>query len=379
MGVGSEVEGLVLVNGPEGSVQGPRARALFGGVAQVVYKDRGRVGSVRPIWSALRGRTGGWVYCIDLGIPGAPLAALRKRRRPEVTLIYELGDPARPLLANQQRPQWEVAIAHWLDRRLPIEADRLVFRGSYLADYFAKILPRANERLPPWIWLPDGADLSVFAPRRDDPSVVELKQRHGLEGQFIVGLVGNIHQNPAFDWFYGWELAEAMARIPSGLAITGIVVGDGPGRPALEAARERLHLGNRLRLVGRVPRDEVPLWVNAFDVGLSTQTDDPVGWGRTTAKLPEYLGCGTVVLCTDVGEAHRWLRSSGQTLPYHGLRDDEYPDRLAARLVELSVQDLHPLRAFNRALAERLFDYPVLRQRALAFIAGGPAGSPQPD
>src|SRR5262249_62404746 len=52
-------EGLVLVNGPPDSVQGPRARALFGGSARVVYKERGRVGSARPVWSAVRGRRGG--------------------------------------------------------------------------------------------------------------------------------------------------------------------------------------------------------------------------------------------------------------------------------------------------------------------------------
>jgi glycosyltransferase involved in cell wall biosynthesis len=325
----------------------------------------------------LKARRSGWIYGIDLGIPAAPLAALRRKLRPSVELIYEIGDPARPLLANQNRPGWEVALADALDRRLPAAADRLVFRGSYLADYFAGLVP--GGRLPPWIWLPDGADLSAFAPRRDDPAVVALKKQHGLEDQFVVGIVGSIHYNPAFDWYYGWDLAEALALIPADRPIVGVVVGDGPGRSVLEAARERLRLGDRLKLVGRAARDEVPLWVNAFDVGLSTQTDDPVGWGRTTAKLPEYLGCGTVVVATDVGEAHRWLGPSGQTLPYRGLRDDGYPARLAARLLALSEQDLDPLRADNRALAERLFDYGVLRRRLAAFLAGGPAESPEPD
>ena len=233
--------------------------------------------------------------------------------------------------------------------------------------------------MPPWIWLPDGADLSAFAPRRDEPAVAALKKKHGLEGKFVVGLVGSLHYNPSFDWYYGWDLAEALARIPADQPIVGVVVGAGPGRPVLEAARARLQVGDRLRLVGRATRDEVPLWINAFDVGLSTQTDDPVGWGRTTAKLPEYLGCGTVVVATDVGEAHRWLAPSGQTLPYRGLRDDAYPDRLAARLLALSGADLGPLRVANRALAERLFDYDVLRRRLAAFLAGGPAESPAPE
>ena len=100
----------------------------------------------------------------------------------------------------------------------------------------------------------------------------------------------------------------------------------------LEATCGRLGLGPRLRLIGRVPHDVLPTWMNVFDVGLSTQTDDPVGWGRTTAKLPEYLACGTAVMCSDVGEAHRWLASNGQTLAYHGLCDPTYPTRLAERL-----------------------------------------------
>jgi glycosyltransferase involved in cell wall biosynthesis len=152
------------------------------------------------------------------------------------------------------------------------------------------------------------------------------------------------------------------------MPVTGVVVGDGPERAVLEATAGRLGLGERLRLIGRVPHDVVPTWMNVFDVGLSTQTDDLVGGGRTVAKLPEYLACGTAVMCSDVGEARRWLASSGQTLAFHGLRDPTYPTRLAERLRALRDQDLGPLRAQNRALALRLFDYRVLRGQIREFL-----------
>ena len=356
---------LVLVNGGPDSVQGPRARALFGDTATVCYKTRGRAGSVRPMWQALQRVRDGWIYCIDLGVPGALLAALRKRVHPSVRLVYEIGDPAGPLLENQARPSWEVAIAHGIDRRLPAVADRLVFRGSFLANYFEDI--SAQRQLPPWMWLPDGVDCNLFRPRRD-PKITLLRKTFGLESRFVVGLVGNIHYNPLHQLFYGWELAAALAKLPADLPITGVVVGDGPGRDVLEAARARLGLGNRLQLVGRVPHSEVPLWMNVFDVALSTQTDDPVGWGRTTAKLPEYLACGTPVLCTDVGEAHRWLKPSGQTLPYTGLRDEDYPERLADRLQHMLTRDLAPLQNHNRELALKMFDYAVLRRQVSSFL-----------
>jgi len=357
---------LVLVNGPPDSVQGPRARALFGGEAPIVYKEHGRLGSLAAITAALREVSAGWIYCIDLGCPGALLAVLRRWLPPGVRLVFEIGDPARPLLANMARPFWEVAVAHGFDRRLPALADRLVFRGSYLAEYFASISPR--RRLTRWIWLPDGVDCDVFRPRRDDPDVAALRRVHGLEGRFVVGLVGNLQHSLDLDLYYGWDLAEALARIPADFPLTGVVVGDGPGRSVIEAARDRLKLGDRLRLIGSVPHDVVSTWMNVFDVGLSTQTDDPVGWGRTTAKLPEYLACGTVVVCSDVGEAHRWLTSSGQTLPYFGLRDRTYPARLAERVCTLRDQNLEPLRSQNRALALRLFDYRILRRQVRELI-----------
>ena len=361
-------EGIVLVNGPSTSVQGPRARALFGSRARILYKEDGRIRSTRAIWRALRDPSVRWVYCIDLGVPAAPLAALRKQLAPDVRLIYEIGDPARPLLANQGRPFWEVAVASRMDRRLPCAADALVFRGSYLAEYFAHLMPRGE--LPPWHWLPDGVDCDIFRPRRGDPAVAELRRRHGLEGKFVVGLVGSIHHNPVHNLFYGWELAEALATLPRESPIVGVVVGGGPGGKVLESVCVALGVSERVRLVGRVPHAEVPLWMNTFDVALSTQTDDPVGWGRTTAKLPEYLACGTVVACTDVGEAHRWLRNSGQTLPYHGMRDDDYPARLAQHLRELVGRDLEQLRRSNRALAEERFAYPVIRPQVERIVRG---------
>jgi glycosyltransferase involved in cell wall biosynthesis len=357
---------LVLVNGPANSVQGPRARALFGDAVPIVYKNRGRWRSIPDVARALGRVREGWVYCIDLGMPTAFLAAARRWLPPGIRLVFEIGDPMAPMLRGQASAAVRT-VADWTDRLLPPLADRLVFRGSYLAEFFRKTtLPRG---LPPWLWLPDGADLSTFRPRRADPEVLALRRQHCLDGQFVVGIVGSIHHSSCHNLFYGWELAEALVLLPPEMPVSGVVVGDGPGRPALEAARERLRLGDRLRLIGRVPHAQVPLWMNLFDVGLSTQTDNQVGWGRTTAKLPEYLACGLPVLCSDVGEAHRFLAASGQTLPYTGMRDESYPARLAAAVAGLLGRDLTGLRAQNRALAVQQFDYKVLRGRLRDFLA----------
>ena len=313
------------------------------------------------MWKALAAPSLRWVYCIDLGIPGAPLAGLRRRLSRHARLIYEIGDPAKPLLANQRRPKAEVVLASAMDRHLPAFADRLVFRGSYLAEYFKALVGEGS--MPTWDWVPDGVDTGLFRPLRQEASVAALRRKHRLENCFVVGLVGNIHHNRLHNLFYGWELVEALSILRPELPIIGVVVGDGPGVGVLESTARALGVADRLRLVGRVRHSDVPLWMNVFDVALSTQTDDPVGWGRTTAKLPEYLACGTPVICTDVGEAHRLLKESGQTLRYRGMRDGVYPQRLAARIQELLETDLDVLRKTNRELALRLFDYRVLRRQ----------------
>lgn len=346
-------------------MQAPRARALFGDCARITYKNHGRFASTFELAKAIRRQREGWIYCIDLGIPGAPLCAVL--RRASAKLIFELGDPAGPLLANQSRPRWEIAVAAWLDSVLSTKADGLTFRGTYLKDYFERLVdPRL---LPPSEWLPDGVDTDLFRPLRGTAQVQTLRERWGLDDEFVVGIVGSINHSPAHDLFYGWEIAEALVLIPERERICSVVVGDGPGMHRLRERVRELKLERRMKLVGRVPHQDIPLWVNVFDVALSTQTDDPVGWGRTTAKLPEYLACGAVVVCTDVGEAHRLLKPSGQTLPYKGMRDPGYPEVLAARLQELRRKDLSSIREANRQLALSTFDYRTLRERAGRFIA----------
>jgi glycosyltransferase involved in cell wall biosynthesis len=277
------------------------------------------------------------------------------------------------MFEKQGRPRWEIALARSLEEYLPARADALVFRGSYLRDHFQAEARKRQRELPSCHFVPDGVDPSRIRPDRGSERVRAVRARYGLEDAFVVGVVGSIHFNARTRTCYGWELAEALALLRGEPRIRGVVIGDGPGLSKLRRHVQDLKIAERVTLVGRVPHDEVGTWLNVLDVGLSTQTNDPVGWGRTTAKLPEYLAAGLVVVATDVGEAHRLLGSSIQTLPFNGSHDAGYPSRLAVRLSELSMMDLVPLRKTNRALALEHFDYALLR-RHLATVLTGSVG-----
>ena len=283
--------GLVLVNGNPASVQGPRARALFGDSARIFYKTRGRLGSVPEAAKAIVNQREGWIYCIDLGLPAAPLAALLRRRG--TRLIYEIGDPTAVLFEKQGRPRFQVELAKRLEAYLPRTADALVFRGSYLLERFHKEASSRGVDLPPSHFIPDGVDPDAVRPERDSARVKSLRRTHGLDDAFVVGVVGSIHYNARAQTCYGWELAEALALLRGQPHIRGVVVGEGLGLSHLRRRIETLGLEDRVLLVGRVPHSDVSTWLNVLDVGLSTQTNDPIGWGRTTAKLPEYLAAGS--------------------------------------------------------------------------------------
>ena len=82
------------------------------------------------------------------------------------------------------------------------------------------------------------------------------------------------------------RLADAFARLGEG-SLT--FVGDGPLRARLEG-RERV------RVVGRVPHDEIPSWMVAADVVCQPSLIEPLG-----QSLLEAMACGRSVVATRIG------------------------------------------------------------------------------
>jgi len=196
-----------------------------------------------------------------------------------------------------------------------------------------------------------------------------LRAELGLEGTFVVGLVGSLNFAPRLGTSYGWDLIEALPDTAS--EVVAMIVGDGTGlEPLCERARE-LGVIERCRFVGRVPFDRVAEYVSMMDVAISTQTNNVVGRVRTTGKLPLYLACGCPVLASHVGEAAILLAPLGWTLPYDGVVDRNYPARLAAAIEawrrDQAGQSTRQAAALK--LAREAFDLSEMRNRVARVIA----------
>ena len=196
----------------------------------------------------------------------------------------------------------------------------------------------------------------------------ELRRELGLEGAFVVGLVGSLILSRRHRISYGWDLIEALALTDP--SVHALIVGDGSGLEPLRQRAAALGVSARCRFVGRVPPARVGAYIGAMNAAISTQTNDIVGRVRTTAKLPLYLSCGCPVLATDVGEAALLLGPHGWTLDYEGVVDRAYPARLAAAIEAWRLDPAgDPAR---RQLALRIaaeeFDAGEMRARAESLL-----------
>jgi glycosyltransferase involved in cell wall biosynthesis len=117
-----------------------------------------------------------------------------------------------------------------------------------------------------------GVDLERFSP--------EVEPAEPLESPAFVH-VGSLTERKNVV-----RLADAFAELRRG-SLT--FVGDGPLRPRLEG-RERV------RIVGRVPHEEVPGWLAAADVVCGPALLEPFG-----QALLEAMACGRSVVATRVG------------------------------------------------------------------------------
>jgi|DewCreStandDraft_1066081.scaffolds.fasta_scaffold01185_15 glycosyltransferase involved in cell wall biosynthesis len=345
---------IFLANGDADGAAAERARQFAARLAveyrvHLLYRGRRKVwAALRFVWALLRWRPR-LVYVVDMAASGV-LAALAYKALSGARVVIDTGDVISALARALGRGWVGQRLTELLEGLSLRHADFLIVRGSGHREWLQR---RGITRVEV---VPDGVDTRVFRPR----DATALRRHLGVEGRFVVGVVGSLRWSRALGFCYGWELIEALARVTD-LPIVGVIVGDGSGLPRLREQARAQGVHDRVHFVGRVPFDQLPEYINLMDVCLSTQTNDLVGEVRTTGKLPLYLACGRFVLASRVGEAARILPEE-MLIPYEGR--EPYANALAERLRWL-VRNPHVLESGreNVALARQHFEYDVLVAR----------------
>jgi glycosyltransferase involved in cell wall biosynthesis len=131
--------------------------------------------------------------------------------------------------------------------------------------------------------VPNGALLDIA---RDAREIEKLRAQFGLKpADVVMGFVGFVRA-----WHgVGWAL-DALTSLPANTHL--LVVGDGPGLPALETRAAELGITSRVHFAGRVPHRLIPAHIELFDIALQTAA---VAYA-SPLKLFEYMAHGRAII-----------------------------------------------------------------------------------
>ncbi len=134
--------------------------------------------------------------------------------------------------------------------------------------------------------IPTGVDLSVFKPMNKK----ELRLKLGIPDGFIWVFSGSLFRLKRVDW-----IIKLSAKLLGEFHFNVLILGDGPERKRLEELALSLNVTNVL-FKGRVPREEVPLYLAASDVLLLFSETEGL-----PNCIEEAMASGLPVIATKVG------------------------------------------------------------------------------
>jgi len=255
------------------------------GPAMVIPKDdllpyMGQFGH----WLAQRWRQGDWspdVGHAHFWMSGlAALTAVAGTNLPLVVTYHALGTVKRRYQGERDTsPRQRIA----LERQLGRVADRVIAQSTDEVFELVQLgVPRTAISV-----VPSGVDLTMFtphgpaAPRSERPRILS---------------VGRLVARKGFA-----ELISVLRLVPD----AELVIIGGPPAAQLDADPEarrlrriaaRVQVADRVRLVGGVARDQLPLWYRSADVVACTPWYEPFG-----ITPLEAMACGVPVVATAVG------------------------------------------------------------------------------
>jgi glycosyltransferase involved in cell wall biosynthesis len=285
-----------------------------------------------------------------VGLAGAVVSRLK--RRPFVLEVRDLW-PASIVELGQMRSRRLARLLEGLETLLYRSAAGIVVNTRAFIDHIAaRGIPRERIEL-----VYNGIDPALFQPRPPDQ---DLLRRHGLEGRFLVAYIGTLGLAHGLV-----TVVDAAERLAAEKDVVFLLIGDGADRARLEEEIRRRGLSN-VRLLGLLPRAEIPAWIASVDVTLVMLRNLPVFETVIPSKIFEFLAQERPVVLAAGGEIRRLVERAKAGF----VVDPEDPDALVAAIREVRA---HPHEAAARARAgrewvEASFQRDVLARSMAAFL-----------
>ena len=251
------------------------------------------------------------------------IPALVGRLLRRVPLVFEVRDlwPEVPIGMGILRNPLLIALAKGLARTAYRRSARIVALSPGMRDGIVR------HGIPPErvLVIPNGSDLDLFRPDLDGSA---LREQLGLAGDaFLVVHTGAMGLVNGLDFLI--PVCERLQARCKEAAVC--LVGDGGQRPRLESLAREAGLTN-LRFLDPVPKEEMPIWLAAADLGLMLIRRIPVLEMNSANKFFDYAAAGLPCLMNYGGWKADLLRRYGAGLAVE--TDD--PDRFSQAIVDLA-------------------------------------------
>lgn len=203
-------------------------------------------------------------------------------------------------------------LGRWCERTSWRSADVVLPVSGVLAEY-VEAAGVSRSRI---VVMPNGIDHDHFLRPADGAAV---RARYSLGTGLVIGFVGFIR-----DWHGLHKVVEALGD-PSLPPVHLLVVGDGPGREALQQQARQLGVERRLTITGVVDRDHIAAMIAAFDIALqpsATRYASPL-------KLFEYMAAGRAILAPRQPNIEEVLTHERSALLFDPADDADFRGALA--------------------------------------------------
>lgn len=222
-------------------------------------------------------------------------AVLFKLNNKDVRIIYDVRSPwiemsiERGFINKWIVPMYK-KILYSEEKWLCNKTDEFIFITEGIKNYYTKKYNLANKKI---FISPSGVDTNIFKKVKTD-----IRQKYGIkDNEILIGSVGGIAKIRKLDEF----LDIFKEIINKNKKIKLMFVGEGDSLQDLK--NKSLNFNKNVIFVGKVPHDEVPEYISAFDFGLCHLPNIFIYQNSFPLKILEYLACGVPVLASEL-KAH---------------------------------------------------------------------------
>lgn len=226
-------------------------------------------------------------------IPGWAVSRLRGRLVPYIFEIRDLWPESAITTGVLRRDSLFTKFLFGLERWACRQANRVnVLTPAFRDD----IIERGLSKPDKIVFVPNGADAELFTPGQRDNAV---RRHYGWGDRFVIMYAGAHGRANAVG-----QLLDAAVQLKDRPDVLIACVGDGPERPGLETEAHRRGLTNVL-FCGPQPKERMPEFVNACDVGAAVLQNNPTFHTVYPNKVYDYMACERPTLLAIDGAARR--------------------------------------------------------------------------